>query len=83
MRVKVGTILDEKILRQAKAFAARQGKSLGQLIEEALEEHLAREENSSRRLLTLDQVMAARGGAFADRATGGTGAGDFDDRDVG
>ncbi len=33
MRVKVGTILDEKILRQAKAFAARQGKSLGQLIE--------------------------------------------------
>lgn len=82
MRIKVGTILDERIFRQAKAAAARQGKSLARLIEEALEEHLAREEDSGRRLLTLDQVMAARGGAFADRALGGTGAGDFDDRDI-
>jgi hypothetical protein len=42
MRTKIGTALDRDLLRRARSAAAREGKRLNQLIEEALSEHLAR-----------------------------------------
>jgi hypothetical protein len=42
MRAKIGTALDRDLLKRARSMAARQGKPLNQVIEEALREHLAR-----------------------------------------
>jgi len=42
MRTKVGTALDDDLLKRARSLAAREGKQLNQLLEEALSELLAR-----------------------------------------
>ncbi len=42
VKTKIGTALDRDLLRRARSMAAREGKRLNQLIEEALSEHLAR-----------------------------------------
>jgi hypothetical protein len=42
MKTKIGTVLDEKLLQQARAVAAREGKRLNQVLEEALSDHLKR-----------------------------------------
>jgi len=39
---KVGTVLDEELLWKAKQTAAREKKTLSHVLEEALQEHLAR-----------------------------------------
>jgi hypothetical protein len=39
---KVGTVLDERLLRKAKQVAAREKKPLSVLLEEALDAHLVR-----------------------------------------
>lgn len=41
-RIKVGTSVEESLLQQAKEAAARQGRSLNDVIEEALTLYLAR-----------------------------------------
>lgn len=35
MKTKIGTVLDEKLLRQARSVAAREGKRLNQVLEVA------------------------------------------------
>ena len=42
MKAKIGTILDAELLRQARTIAAREGKRLNQVIEEALADHIKR-----------------------------------------
>ena len=52
MRRKIGTLLDERLLKRAKERAAREGKALNELLEAALEAYLARgSARSSRRLV--------------------------------
>lgn len=47
MRQKVGTVLDEELLRRAKVRAAQEGKALNQLLEAALQTYLARNVGTS------------------------------------
>jgi hypothetical protein len=42
MKTKIGTVLDAALLRQARSVAAREGKRLNQVLEEALAHHLKR-----------------------------------------
>lgn len=77
MRQKLGTSIRTNLLREAKRQAARSGKPLNQLLEEALEEHL-RAAKEHKEILGLGQVLTAHGGEFADLAQGGAGSGDFD-----
>lgn len=44
MKRKVGTVLDEEILRAAKILAARENRRLSEVIEEALREYLKRKQ---------------------------------------
>ena len=56
MKAKIGTILDAGLLRQARSMAAREGKRLNQVLEEALADHLKR------------KAAGARGGVAARTA---------------
>lgn len=60
MKHKVGTVLEEELLWKAKQAAVRQKKTLSRLLEEALEEHLAR----------LDRRGAARGKSLVEETKG-------------
>ena len=52
MRRKIGTLLEERLLKRAKGRAAREGKALNELLEAALEAYLSRgADRSSRRLV--------------------------------
>ena len=51
MRQKVGTVLDEGILKRAKVRAAQEGKAFNELLEEALQAYLSRHGASSARRL--------------------------------
>ena len=52
MRRKIGTLLEERLLKRAKGRAAREGKALNELLEAALEAYLTRGPvRSSRRLV--------------------------------
>lgn len=42
MRQKVGTVLDEAILKRAKVRAAQEGKAFNELLEAALQAYLSR-----------------------------------------
>lgn len=42
MKRKIGTALDEELLRRAKVHAVAEGKPLGKILEEALQEYLGR-----------------------------------------
>jgi hypothetical protein len=42
MKSKIGTVLDHELLRRARSIAAREGKRLNQVLEEALADHLSR-----------------------------------------
>jgi hypothetical protein len=48
MKTKIGTVLDTGLLRQARAVAAREGKRLNQVLQEALTAHLKRKSLGSR-----------------------------------
>jgi hypothetical protein len=48
MKTKIGTVLDVSLLRQARTVAAREGKRLNQVLEEALAEHLRRKSGGAR-----------------------------------
>lgn len=51
MRQKVGTALDEKILRRAKVKASQEGKAFNELLEAALQAYLSRHGGTSGRRL--------------------------------
>ena len=57
MRTKIGTALDRDLLRRARSMAAREGKRLNQVIEEALSEHLARKSSSGARVVARTAGM--------------------------
>jgi hypothetical protein len=42
MKAKIGTVLDQDLLRRTRSAAAQEGKRLNQVIEEALSDHLKR-----------------------------------------
>jgi hypothetical protein len=42
MKTKIGTVIDTGLLRQARSMAAKEGKRLNQVLEEALVHHLKR-----------------------------------------
>jgi len=46
MKAKVGTALDRELLRRARSVAAREGKRLNQVIEEALSDLLSRKSSA-------------------------------------
>ena len=48
MKTKIGTVLDAGLLRQARTVAAREGKRLNQVLEEALTDHLKRNSAGAR-----------------------------------
>jgi len=49
MKTKIGTVIDAGLLRQARSVAAREGKRLNQVLEEALAQHLKRKSAGTRR----------------------------------
>lgn len=51
MRQKVGTVLDEDILKRAKVRAAQEGKAFSELLETALQAYLSRQGRTSGRRL--------------------------------
>ena len=51
MRQKVGTVLDEGILKRAKVRAGQEGKAFNELLEAALQAYLSRHPGTSRRRL--------------------------------
>ena len=52
MRRKIGTLLEERLLKRAKGRAAREGKALNELLEAALKAYLTRgSARSSRHLV--------------------------------
>ena len=59
MKAKIGTIIDAALLRQARTVAAREGKRLNQVLEEALADHLRRKSAGAR-----GGVAARTAGAF-------------------
>jgi hypothetical protein len=59
MRKKVSTIMDASLFLRAKVEAARQGKPLSAVIEEALERHLAGPELAKRTHLTVAESWGA------------------------
>ena len=48
MKAKIGTVLDAGLLRQARSMAAREGKRLNHVLEEALADHLKRKSTGTR-----------------------------------
>ena len=48
MKTRIGTVLDAGLLRQARTVAAREGKRLNQVLEEALTDHLRRKSAGAR-----------------------------------
>ena len=48
MKTKIGTVLDAGLLRQARTVAAREGRRLNQVLEEALTDHLKRKSAGAR-----------------------------------
>lgn len=48
MKTKIGTVLDDQLLRQARSVAAREGKRLNQVFEEALADHVKRKSRVKR-----------------------------------
>jgi hypothetical protein len=53
VKTKIGTILDQGLLRRARSMAAREGKRLNQVIEEALTDHLNRRDAGHAARVTL------------------------------
>jgi hypothetical protein len=53
VKTKLGTILDQGLLRRARSMAAREGKRLNQVIEEALIDHLKRRDADHAARVTL------------------------------
>ena len=51
MRQKVGTVLDEELLKKAKVRASQEGKALNELFEAALQTYLSRHGGTSGRRL--------------------------------
>ena len=51
MRMKVGTVLNEDILKRAKVRAAQEGKAFNELLEAALQAYLSRHGGTSGRRL--------------------------------
>lgn len=47
MRQKVGTVLDEELLKRAKVRAAQEGKAFNELLEAALQAYLSRHSGTS------------------------------------
>ena len=80
MKIKIGTLLDEALLRQAKKYASEHNKALNQLIEEALESYLHRE--ASDKVLSLEEILGAEPGSKSEegsgRGAGNIGNPDFD-----
>ena len=60
MRRKIGTVLDERLVLKAKAVAARQGKPLNQIIEEALRHYLAHRGGEEDRSLVMESAGTYR-----------------------
>ncbi len=85
MKQKIGTVLDSSIIEKAKIVALQKRKPLSSIIENAIREYLGhyKEAAVSKKgaILSLNQVLSAKGGEFAAMAVSGGGSGDFDDRD--
>jgi hypothetical protein len=60
MKTKLGTILDQDLLRRARSMAAREGKRLNQVIEEALIDHLNRRDGDHMARVTLRTIGCIR-----------------------
>lgn len=62
MRRKIGTILDEDVINRAKMVAAAEGRSLAQVVEEALRVYLAHRVSgaSSTVMQTMGLVKGSR-----------------------
>jgi hypothetical protein len=78
MKKKIGTILDNQLLRRTKEYSANKQIPFNQVIEEALEHYLDTREIQDTR--SLDEVLKAKAGSFVE-AGKGSGAGDISDED--
>ncbi len=59
MRKKIGTVLDESVVERAKVRAARDGKTLSALIEDALVRYLAEGEDAVARSFGMLKLTPA------------------------
>ncbi len=67
MKKKIGTLLDEDLLREAKEFSARKGLPLNELLEKALEHYLKTDESQ---LLSLEEALEAEAGSHSNLGKG-------------
>ncbi len=59
MRKKMGTVLDEELLTQARLIAVKEGKKLSQVFEEALREYLAKGEGKVKGKSVVEETKGA------------------------
>ncbi len=61
MKKKVGTVLEERVLREAKARASREGRPLAALLQEALEHYLGEDVEREQAIRACERFCAKKG----------------------
>jgi hypothetical protein len=79
MKRKVGTLIEERLLRGARRVALSKQVPLHQVFEDALESYLEQEDADE--LLSLEELLRMKPGSSSSAQTG-IGAGDFHDEDI-
>jgi len=67
VKKKIGTLLDEDLLRDAREFSLRKGIPLNELLEKALEHYLKADDSQ---LLSLEEALQAEAGSHSDLGKG-------------
>lgn len=78
MKRKIGTLLEEDLVQGAKKVSLARHVPLNQVIEDALEDYLAKQEQKE--LLSLGDILNAKPGSLSNKWEG-AGAGDMSDED--
>ena len=78
MKRKIGTLLEEELVEDAKKVSVARHIPLNQVIEDALEDYLAKQEQKD--LFSLNDVLNAKPGSLSSKWEG-AGAGDMSDED--
>ena len=67
MKKKIGTLLDEELLHEAKGYSLRKGIPLNELLEKALEFFLKTDQSQ---LLSLEEALEAEAGSHSTLGKG-------------
>lgn len=67
VKKKIGTLLDEDLLRDAREFSVRKGIPLNELLEKALQQYLKADDSQ---LLSLEEALHAEAGSHSNLGKG-------------